>query len=111
MAIQKWSDDVLVARAADDPELSEDFAEINDRLGGRCCDIVLDLADLTLLTSSGISKLLRLRKRQVEAHRRLVLCTPKDRVWGVLLATGLDTIFEVAPTVTEALARLEGGKA
>jgi anti-anti-sigma factor len=112
MSIQKWSEDTLVVRVVDDPQLSDDFAEINDRLGrgGTCCDVVLDLTDLTLLTSSGISKLLRLRKHQVEANRRLVLSGPSDQVWGVFLATGLDALFEFAPTVTESLTRLQSGK-
>jgi anti-anti-sigma factor len=110
MAIQQWSDDTLVVRLTDDPELSEDMAEIQDHLRGKCCDIVLDLSELHLLTSSGISKLLRLRKQMIEGGRRLLLCSPKDKVWGVFLATGLDGIFEFAETITEALTRLQGGK-
>jgi anti-anti-sigma factor len=111
MAIQQWNEETLVVRLADDPELSDDMAEVRDRLKGVCCDVVLDLSDLGLLTSSGISKLLRLRKYQVEGGRRLVLCSPQDKVWGVLLATGLDALFEFAETVSEALARLQSEKA
>jgi anti-anti-sigma factor len=110
MAIQQWSEDTLVVRLADDPELSDDMSEVRDRLKGVCRDVVLDLSDLGLLTSSGISKLLRLRKHQVEGGRRLVLCSPRDKVWSVLLATGLDALFEFAETVSEALARLQSEK-
>ncbi len=111
MAIQQWNEDTLVVRLADDPDLSDDMSEVRDRLKGVCCDVVLDLSDLGLLTSSGISKLLRLRKHQVEGGRRLVLCSPQDKVWGVLLATGLDALFEFAETVSDALARLQSEKA
>ena len=111
MAIQQWNEETLVVRLADDPELSEDMAEVRDRLTGVCCDVVLDLSDLGLLTSSGISRLLRLRKHQVEGGRRLVLCSPRDKVWSVLLATGLDALFEFAETVSDALARLQSEKA
>ena len=111
MAIQQWNEETLVVRLADDPELSDDMAEVRDRLKGVCCDVVLDLSDLGLLTSSGISKLLRLRKYQVEGGRRLVLCSPQDKVWSVLLATGLDALFEFAETVSDALARLQSEKA
>jgi len=111
MAIQQWSEDTLVVRLMNDPELSDDMDEVRDRLKGVCCDVVLDLSDLGLLTSSGISKLLRLRKYQVEGGRRLVLCSPQDKVWGVLLATGLDALFEFAETVSDALARLQTDKA
>jgi len=111
MGVQQWSEDTLVVRLSDDPELSEDMADVDDLLRGVCCDVVLDLSDVRLLTSSGISRLLRLRKRQVEAGHRLILCAPQDKVWGVLLATGLDAVFEFAETVAEALARLQTGKA
>jgi anti-anti-sigma factor len=111
MGVQQWSEDTLVVRLMNDPELSDDMSEVRDRLKGVCCDVVLDLSDLGLLTSSGISKLLRLRKHQVEGGRRLVLCSPQDKVWSVLLATGLDALFEFAETVSEALARLQTDKA
>ena len=107
MAVQRWSENTLVVRLTDDPELSEDMAEINDRLHATCCDVVLDLSDLKLLTSSGISKLLRLRKQMIEGNRRLVLCSPQDRVWSIFLVTGLDGIFVFARDVTEALTRLQ----
>ncbi len=110
MGVQKWSDDTLVVRLADDPQLSEDMNEIHARLDVACGDVVLDLTDLELLTSSGISKLLRIRKRQLDSGRRLILASPEDRVWSVFLATALDAIFEFVPDVSEALARLETEK-
>ena len=46
----------------------------------------------------------------IETSRRLVVCSPQDRVWSVFLATGLDAIFEFAENVTEALARIQSEK-
>ncbi|MBM4019052.1 MAG: STAS domain-containing protein [Planctomycetes bacterium] len=111
MPVQQWNEETLVVQLSNDPELSDDMAETGDRLNAACCDVVLDLSDLTLLTSSGISKLLRLRKRMIDSRRRLILCSPQDKVWSVFLATGLETIFEFTDTVSEALARLQGGRA
>jgi len=110
MAVQQWSDDTLVVKLTDDPVLSEEMAEVNALIKGVCCDIVLDMSDLTLLTSSGISKLLRLRKHMLEEGRTLILCSPQDRVWGVFLAMGLDGLFAFAENVTEALTRLQSDK-
>ena len=111
MSVQCWNEDTLVVALTDDPDLSDDMAEINGRMKGKCCDVVLDLSGLDLLTSSGISKLLRLRKKMIEHGRQLILAAPRDRVWGVFLATGLDAIFSFAGTVTEALTRLQTRKA
>ena len=107
MSVQKWDGQTLVVHLSDDPVLSEDMAEINARLDDRPRDVVLDFSDVTLLTSSGISALLRLRKRKIEAGRRLVLCAPRDTVWSVFLTTGIDTLFEFAENVTQALARIK----
>ena len=110
MAVQKWDDETFVVTLGDDPALSEDIGEIMARLRGKCCDVVLDLSELGHLTSSGISKLLRLRKHQLDHGRRLILCAPTDRVWSVFLATGLDSIFVVAEAVSDALAHLKSNR-
>jgi len=110
MGVQRWNEETFVVRVGDDPELSDDMTEVGRCLGNACCDVVLDLTELTLLTSGGLSRLLRLRKGVVERGRRLVLCAAGDGVWSVFLATGLDAVFEFTETVAEALARLQGGK-
>jgi len=107
MAVQQWDDDTLVVKLTNDPVLSDEMAEVNVRLDDGDRDVVLDFSDLTLLTSSGISKLLRLRKRMTEAGRKLILCSTRDRVWSVFLATGLDAIFVFAEDVSEALTRIQ----
>ena len=111
MAVQQWDDDTLVVQLTDDPILSEEMAEVNGRLGDAPSDVVLDLSDLGLLTSSGISKLLRLRKRMIEAGRKLILCSLRDNVWSVFLATGLDGIFVFTENVTDALTGIQRDKA
>jgi anti-anti-sigma factor len=110
LAIQRWSEDTLVVGLSNDPELSDDVAELQRALSGACCDVVLDLSDLDLVTSGGIAALLKTRKRVHETGRRLILCSVRDTVWSALLNTGLDPLFEFAANVSEALARLEGGK-
>ncbi|KPK44631.1 MAG: hypothetical protein AMK72_11855 [Planctomycetes bacterium SM23_25] len=111
MAVQQWDEDTLVVRLTDDPVLSEEMAEVNARLDDAGRDVVLDFSDLTILTSSGISKLLRLRKRTTEAGHQLILCSLKDKVWGVFLATGLDSIYKFAEDVSEALTRIQKDRA
>ena len=111
MAVQQWNEDTLVVKLTDDPVLSEEMAEVTMRLDETDRDVVLDFSDLALLTSSGIAKLLRLRKRMIVAGRKLLLCSLQDRVWSVLLVTGLDSIFVFAEDVSEALTRIQKDKA
>lgn len=111
MAVQQWNEDTLVVKLTDDPVMSEEMAEVTMRLDEADRDVVLDFSDLALLTSSGIAKLLRLRKRMIVAGRKLLLCSLQDRVWSVFLVTGLDSIFVFAEDVSEALTRIQRDKA
>lgn len=108
----EWSDRILLAELGDEPELSEEISGIFDRIkslpaGKRPPSVVLNFAGVTYLNSSHIASLLRLRKKLVESGRTLVLCTLSDELWSVILLTGLDKIFIVAPDTGTALARVQ----
>jgi len=113
MAIQDWSDEILVADLADEPSLSEDMdlliARLEDAGGGSLAgrDIVLNFAEVTYVNSSNITQLLRLRKRMTGGNGRLILCSLGDAVWSVMLVTGLDQVFEFHEDMLTALATLQ----
>jgi hypothetical protein len=47
-----------------------------------------------------------LRKKLVHSGRRLRVCSVDDRVWSVLLTTGLDSLFTFNDDVATSLASL-----
>jgi anti-anti-sigma regulatory factor len=59
------------------------------------------------LNSSNIAQLLRVRKLATLAGAQLRICSVTDRIWGILLATDLDRIFEFSEDVTTALAAMQ----
>ena len=69
-------------------------------------DVIVNLADVSYANSSNIAQLLRVRKQVLNAGRRMRICSVNDQVWGVLLITGLDKIFEFTDDVTTSLASL-----
>ena len=107
MPFERWSDQVLVAHLADDPQFSEDMVCL-DPLPPRP-GIVLDFAGVRFVNSSNIAQLLTLRKRVVAAEGRMLFCGMKDHVWSAFLVTGLDKLFEQAPDVSTALASIQLG--
>ncbi len=107
MGIQKWSDDILMGELAEEPVFSEDMTSLSDMLGQGPQDVVLNFKAVDFLNSSNIARLLRLRKQALSAKRRLVLCDVNPQIWGVLLVTGLDKIFEFTNDVSTALAGLQ----
>ena len=107
MAIQNWSDEITVVELADNPQFSDDLNGLMERMEGRPSDVVLNFSGVGFINSSDVAKLLRLRKQMVAADRRLILCGVNNQVWGVLLVTGLDKIFECTNDIATALATIQ----
>lgn len=119
----EWSDNIILADLAGEPELAEELSAIFDRLkaarpggasgegragvAGRVPSVVLNFASVLYLNSSHIAALLRMRKRLIEAGRSLVLCSLNDDLWTMMGLTGLDRVFQFAPDTMTALARVQ----
>ena len=109
MAVQLWSDNILLADLQDDPSFSDDMQQVAEQVAANPrLDVVLDFAQVTYLNSSNIAKLLKLRKAvSVTQRRRLKLCGVNTHVWGVFLVTGLEKVFEFADDVAQGLASVQ----
>lgn len=122
MAIEDWSDRVIIAHLSGEPQFSEDLQTLADRITGNHQqppqqaphppkDVVLDFAGLRFVSSSQIAHLLKLRKDLAGAGTRMVLCGVDAQVWGSFLVTGLDKVFEFSDAVPTALATLQLSRA
>lgn len=110
MAIQNWSDDIVVADLQDDPQFTDELSALMDKLESEPKDVVLNFGTVGFVNSSNIAKLLRLRKLMISTQRDLVLCDVNTQVWGVLMVTGLDKIFDFTNDVATGLAMLQIGE-
>lgn len=112
MAVELWSDTVLLGELADDPQYTDDLNAIIEQCSNNTqLDVLLNFSEITYLNSSNIAKLLKLRKLiTITNERRLKLCGINRQVWGVFLVTGLDRIFEVVDDVPTGLASLQIAK-
>jgi anti-anti-sigma factor len=106
MPIEKWSETILVVHMGDDPQLSEDM-ELLEMEPAKGFHVVLDFAGVRAINSSNIAALLRLRRKLITNDTKLVLCNVDNQVWGTLLVTGLDKVFEVSDSVSTALATVQ----
>lgn len=109
MAIQSWSDEVLLGELQDDPVLTDDLNAIIDQVEKNGDNhVVLDFANVSYLNSSNIAKLLKLRKMLAASpSRKLKLCGINSHVWGVFLITGLEKLFDFADNVSLGLAAIQ----
>ncbi|HVU11703.1 MAG TPA: STAS domain-containing protein [Phototrophicaceae bacterium] len=81
-------------------ELGETLSEEIER-GGR--QIVLDLAQVTYMSSAGLRELVAAYRKLQDASGDLRLAQPSSRVQDVLEMSGLDTIFQIFPTQVDAV--------
>ena len=114
MALEDWSERVIIAHLSAEPQFSDDLQAIAQRVAAnpqQPKDVVLDFAGLRFVGSSQIAQLLKLRNALAAAGTRLVLCGVDAQVWGSFLVTGLDKLFEFSDAVPTALATLQLSRA
>jgi anti-anti-sigma factor len=112
MSVEHWSDTIILAELANDPQFSDDLGTVIEQCTEETSqDVLLNMARVSYLNSSNIAKLLKLRKLvTITNQRQLKLAGVNTRVWGVFLVTGLDRIFEFADDVPSGLASLQLGE-
>jgi anti-anti-sigma factor len=108
VGIQNWSENIILVTLAEEPQMGEELRTVieivRDRGG---CDVVVDLADVDIVTSSSIAKILKLRKVLKDSGQRLLLCGVKNATRGIFMVTGLDGVFEFVEDKFSALASLQ----
>ena len=107
----EWSEGIVYCDLGDEPEFSEDISALIDMLKKRSIEkiphVVLNFGGVAYLNSTHIASLLRIRKRTTEGGKQLVLAAMNDEVWSIMRLTGLNKIFEFAPDMMTALARVQ----
>ena len=80
--------------------------ELMDLVSGENASLAIDLSQLKLIDSSGLSALISLVTRARLTHGEVVLVAPSAFVSGILDVTHLDRWFEICESLDEAERRL-----
>ena len=108
MGIQDWSEDIILVDLPTEPEMGDELKTVTEMVRDRGdCDVVIDFSSVDIVTSSSLSKMLRLRKLLADCGHRLVFCSVAAATKGIFTVTGLDGIFELADDKFVALAGLQ----
>lgn len=84
-----------------------DFVEaVTNLLTGPGVRILIDLAEVPFMNSSGLGELVRVTAQANIQEAQVVLANLSPFVEGVLQTSQLDRFFEICPSTEEALARL-----
>ncbi len=86
---------------------SMNAGELGEALSGEISlgkkQIVLDLAQVAYMSSAGLRELVAAYRKVQNLDGDLRIAQPSSRVLDVLEMSGLDTIFQIFPTNTEAV--------
>jgi len=108
MGIQNWSEDIILVDLPLEPDMGEELKTIMQVVRDRGdCELVIDFSRVDIITSSSLSKLLRLKKLMSDCGHRLVFCNVAPATKGIFTVTGLDGIFEIVDDKFVALASLQ----
>ena len=108
MGIQNWSEDIILVDLPQEPELGDELKTATEAVRDRGdCEVVIDFSNVDIITSSSLSKLLKLRKLVGDCGHRLVFCSVAPATKGIFTITGLDGIFEIVDDKFVALASLQ----
>ena len=83
------------------PELRERLAEL---LNASAPSLIVNLADVTFLDSTGIGTLVAGLNRAVQFGGTLTLVSDHDRILKLFRITGLDSVFSIRSSIDEAIA-------
>lgn len=108
MGIQDWSENVILVELHAEPGTNEQLEEVLRLVRDRGdCGVVIDFSNVTILTSTSLAVLLRLRKLLGDCGQRLLLCSVGCGTRGIIAVTGLDGVFEIVDDRFDALATVE----
>jgi len=82
------------------------FAEIEEKMVYVKGKIILDLASLQYINSSGINFFIKIHKKTLENNKKLVIARANTSVTHVLTIAKMNQIFELTPTLDEAFSRV-----
>ena len=79
---------------------------IDEQLSARHFRLIIDLAEVGYMSSSGLRALLRARRQAQQGGGDVVLCAMNERVTEVFEMIGFNNLFKIYATPAEAAAAL-----
>lgn len=106
--IEKTDDNIyhlrlLTAKILDELQIRNIEKQICSLIEAGAKKMVLDFTNVDYLSSSALGMLITVKKRLAENKGEIKLCAIKDKIFEVFKLTGLNKLFEIYDTSTEAI--------
>jgi anti-anti-sigma factor len=108
MGIQNWSENIVLVDLPSEPMMGDELKTVIEIMKDRGdCDLVIDFSSVDIITSSSLSKLLKMRKMLLDWDHQIIFCNLAPATKGIFSVTGLEGIFKVVDDKFVALAGLQ----
>ena len=108
MSTQNWSEDIVLINLTREPDMSNELQTLISSVNSNPAkDIVIDMSNVDIVSSSSIAKLLKLRKLQKRNGQKLVISSVSAQTKKIFELTGLESVFEFVEDKFMALAGLQ----
>lgn len=99
---------VIYITVSREPELRRELEIINEIVYGRDdCNVIISLANIEVLTSASITKLVMLHNSLTQNGRSLILCRAGLPTKGIFATAGLNSLFNFVNDVSDALTNIK----
>jgi len=111
MAIQNYSDNILLVELPPEPDTRAELDKIMDTIRHKPhCDVIVDFAAVDILKSLSLSGCLQLHELLKASGRRLIFSNVAPLTKGIFNVTCFDGIFEFINDKEQALQLLQPAK-
>ena len=108
MSTQNWSEEITLINLTREPDMSNELQTLIQSVRKNPAkDIVIDMSNVDIISSSSIAKLLKLRKILKQNSHRLVISSVTPQTRKIFELTGLENVFEFVEDKVVALAGLQ----
>jgi anti-anti-sigma factor len=110
MKVENPSSDVFAFELQREPQMNGELDAVLDIIAEHTgCNVILDFTRVDIITSSSLTKLLKLRQAVLGAGRHLIFCSIHPFTKSAFEVTGLDGVFELARDMPAAMAVVRSG--
>jgi anti-anti-sigma regulatory factor len=108
MSLRHLSDNIILVTAAKEPLLCQKLMQVNEALisNNADSDVIIDFAQIGLITSASLSNLILLHKWLSEKNKRLILCNLAFESKCIIRTAGLHNLFDLVPNLQNAIEQL-----
>jgi anti-anti-sigma factor len=108
--VENLASDIIVFELQREPQMNGELQAVFDIIAERSdCNVILDFAYVDIITSSSLTRLLKLRQALLATSRHLILCGLHPFTKSAFEITGLNGVFELAADRPAAMAILRSG--